>query len=86
MKIVGVAIKKDDKIYSLLAPNRHCHVINEMVKQGLQKPVTLNAIQGFITDDDSFLNREEAHQLVELNGQNVRPLVHCRHLFSEDIW
>lgn len=85
-KIVGVAIKRDGLVYSLDAPNRHGDVIVKMVELGVPKPVTKDAIQGFISDTGEFLTRPEAHQMVKLNGQNIRPLLHGRDLFSEDLW
>ena len=85
MKIVGVAIKKDNNIYQLPEPNRHHNVIKMMVELGIEWPVTKNAIQGFITDDNTFLDRKEAMELVKLNGQNKTRL-HGSRLYSEDLW
>lgn len=84
-KITGVAIKRGGVIYALGAPNRHGDVIVEMVKFGVPKPVTKDAIQGFIGKDGKFLDRLEALELVKKNGQNIRPLERPQ-LYSEDIW
>lgn len=84
-KIVGVAIKRDGFVYSLNAPNRHGDVIVKMVALGVPKPVTKDAIQGFIGLNGEFIDREEALEIVKSNGQNIRPLERSQ-LYSEDIW
>jgi hypothetical protein len=85
MKITGVAIVRDGITYQLPAPNRHGDVIVEMVKAGVPKPVTKDAIQGFISDTGEFLDRLEAFELVKLNGQNIHELYRPQ-LYSEDLW
>lgn len=84
-KITGVTIKRDGVVYALGSPNRHEDVIVEMVKLGVPKPVTHDAIQGFIGKDGKFLDRLEALEIVKKNGQNIRPLERPQ-LYSEDIW
>lgn len=84
-RITGVAIKRDGVIYSLDAPNRHGDVIVKMVHMGVPKPVTKDAIQGFIADTGEFLDRHEAFDLVLQNGQNIHELYRPQ-LYSEDLW
>lgn len=84
--ITGVAIKREGVVYQLPKPNRHHHVIRLMADLGIPKPVTLNAVQGFVTDTGEFLDREQAYTLVLENKQNVVELHHHRDLFSEDLW
>jgi len=84
-RIIGVAIKRDGLVYSLDAPNRHGDVIVKMVEFGVPKPVTKDAIQGFIGLNGEFLDRLEALEIVKANGQNIRPLERSQ-LYSEDIW
>lgn len=84
-RIIGVAIKRDGFVYSLDAPNRHGDVIVKMVEFGVPKPVTKDAIQGFIGLNGEFLDRLEALEIVKANGQNIRPLERSQ-LYSEDIW
>jgi hypothetical protein len=52
---------------------------------GVPKPVTKDAIQGFISDTGKFLDRVEALKVVEANGQNIHEIYRCQ-LYSEDIW
>lgn len=84
-RIVGVAIVRDGITYSLDAPNRHRDVIVKMVQMGVPKPVTKDAIQGFISDTGKFLDRVEALKVVEANGQNIQEIYRSQ-LYSEDIW
>jgi len=65
--------------------NRHGDVIVKMVEFGVHKPVTKDAIQGFIGLNGEFLDRLEAFEIVKANGQNIRPLERSQ-LYSEDIW
>jgi len=44
-----------------------------------------NCIQGFLTNKNRFLNREESLKLVQENGQLKRPLIGGI-LTSEDLW
>ena len=84
--IVGVAIKAEDgTVYSLSKPNRHGAVIVKMVHEGCQKPVTKNAIQGFILDDGDFVDRSVGLEIAKKNGQYKPKYVRGK-LFSEDLW
>lgn len=82
--ISGVAFKQDetDIVFSLPAPNRHHHIIREMVKIG-ENP--RKGVQGFVTNHGDFLDREEAlkyayeHDLILLSDDPSE-------LFSEDLW
>lgn len=82
--IVGVAIKVGDDVYRLMWPCRHCHVMH-MLSQTLPDWLQREPrhVQGFITDADRFLNREEAANLARNNAQTVSQR---RELYSEDLW
>ena len=83
--VVGVAIKdKTGRIYQLPKPNRHHHVIKEMVKDGCTTPIT--GEQGFILSDGRFAGRIVAKFVAEKAGQLLdRASKRCE-LFSECIW
>ncbi len=84
-KIIGVAIRLNGKVYSLLAPNRHHHVIRMMVEEHKLPPPILGE-QGFILDDKNlFVGRRTARLIAIQNGQCKHPS-HPKELFSEDLW
>lgn len=67
-KITGVAIKYNNTVYSLPAPNRHHNVIRhirDVTGEGIAGPAT----QGFITETGEFLNRRDAMQRAITTGQ-----------------
>lgn len=83
-KIIGVAVEYEGRIYSLLKPFRHHHVIREI--GGIYGP----HVEGFVTSDEHFLTRTEAMQLAKDNGQLNRR-AGAQHyqgpeLYSEDLW
>lgn len=78
--LVGVAIQKDDKVWILHWPCRHCHVLH-MIAQ------TLGDIgeheQGFVTNTERFVDREEGARIAFAAGQVTTEL---SSLFSEHLW
>ena len=79
--IVGVAVRYKNKIYTLLAPNRHHDVIKEIHNQ--TGDMNIVGEQGFITNTERFLDRQDAARLAFVNGQ-IQIFVH--ELFSENLW
>lgn len=83
--VVGVAIKdRIGRIYQLPKPNRHHHVIKEMVKDGCTTPIT--GEQGFILNNGRFVGRIKAKFIAEKAGQLLDRASKLRKLFSECIW
>lgn len=84
-RIIGSAILQDGVIYWCPRPCRHHHVIwgkCEADGEGFDHD---RAVQGFLSSDGQFLDREQAHALAIENGQCPEP-DHVRELFSEDLW
>lgn len=82
--IRGVAIKtKNGKVISLDQPCRHHHLIElvDPVEDGHFD----DGEQGFITDKDEFLTRQEAVAYAK-RWHNVTPKYQPDTLFSEDLW
>lgn len=85
MNITGVAIIRDEVMYTLPAPNRHGDVIVKMAMAGVPKPVTNGAIQGFVLENGEFIDRVEGLELAKENGQ-YKPKYERNQLYSEDLW
>lgn len=84
MKITHVAIIYDNITYGLPAPNRHHDVIRQI--GGIYGPHE----EGFILEDGSFVNREQAYQIAKESGQLKRIISPTNYngpeLYSEDLW
>lgn len=87
LQIIGVAVKQGDLIICLPRPNRHCHCIHYGVEAlGLKPPIGAPALnQGFYLEDGTYLNREEAFEHVQHNGQKLKSKPNV-YLFSEELW
>lgn len=86
--ITHVAIRFQNKIYSLPAPNRHHHIIKEIVKQtGAQYVDAHDDDQGFLDEHNNYYNRQDAlkHALDNNQVKNVND-IRAGLLFSEDLW
>lgn len=82
--IVAAAILQGGKVYFCDRPCRHHHVI--WAKCQLDgRGFNASQIQGFLTNDGRFLNRQEARTIAMANGQCPKPF-HRTDLFSEDLW
>ena len=84
MKIIGVALKQGDEVRSLPRPARHSDVIQHMIDSGVIYDPRCS-IQGFILEDETFLNREEALKHVLVTKQ-VRSFMSITKLYSQDLW
>lgn len=84
-RITHVAIWHKEHLIGLRAPKRHHDIIND---PETPPEVAMHGIQGFLTDEGTFLPRREAFVLAERNGQlNRRPGGYDGpELFSEDLW
>ena len=85
-RITHVAIRFENRVYSLPAPNRHHHVIWEIVRLTGVDSVD-NDVQGFLDDTGRFLTRRQALLSAREHGQLKDPAnVRMNMLFSEDVW
>ena len=99
-KLVAAAIKfkpKDSEYYQIMCGKRHCNVLELMYKHGLDYH-KIGAIQGFLTDDDQFVDRYDAAQMAFRSGQILKTSdtyqkmvadpdsINAYPLYSEDLW
>mgnify|MGYP001300164794 CR=1 FL=1 len=94
--ITHVAIKRNGKIYSLPAPNRHHDVLYSMSEdeRNVSDEEEDQDIQGFLDDKGNFLNRREAYEMVVNTPQFIRQeknkdretYYNGPDLYSEDLW
>jgi hypothetical protein len=75
MLVISAIKNKDGKIF---IGKRHCHCF----ASGAEK----RGVQGFLTDDCTFLNREEAKAYAISIGQVVESDMISYDLTSEDLW
>jgi hypothetical protein len=66
---------------AVFSGKRHSDIINKIAKEKNIFPV--KGIQGFLTENDEFVNREEAARIAFDSGQLK---VLKRKLCSEDLW
>lgn len=86
-RLTHVAIRFRGKVYSLPAPNRHHHVIAEILRQCPDVCAVSSDEQGFLDESGTFLNRKQALVSAELFGQlKEGERVHQGMLFSENVW
>ena len=89
-KLVAAAIKfypKDSKYPQIVCGKRHCDCFEWMFKHQVEYDKTTQ-VQGFLTEDNRFVDRYEAmdiafeeRQLLNLDDYKV-----AKPLFSEDVW
>lgn len=83
MRIVAAAIKFRGEVFSLPAPKRHSDIIR-LIHEKCRSAVT-QEIQGFVTDDGTFVDRVEAGRIAIAAGQ-LKELPVPPDLYSEDLW
>lgn len=82
--IVAAAIKLHGRVYGLPAPARHHHIINHMAAfYDLATPIL--GVQGFIDDNEGFVDRETAG-VIAVEQKQINRLNWPPELFSEDLW
>lgn len=85
--IVCAAIK-DSRNGNVIGGVRHNYILNTIKDLNIQIPKE-NRIQGFLTDDNRFVDRYEAYTIALSCGQlssTTRNSKHNNELFSEDIY
>lgn len=87
-KIKAAAIMSTDGlVHSVPAPGRHMDVMIHMVDNlGYQRPIKQENLQGFVTEDDVFLDRVQAHRVASQAKQILPGRGARRELYSEDLW
>ena len=82
--IIGVAVKINNEVFSLPRPNRHNHLFEQLAETHPEYRF-LPKIQGFISDDEKFLDRiEAAEEAIRCN--QIQKLRWPPNLYSEDLW
>lgn len=85
-RITDVAIKTPDNvIWSLPEPNRHHHVI-ELIYNTVNDGKMVIGEQGFLVNNQYFVNRQEALTIALFNEQLITKHPQSYELYSEDIW
>lgn len=90
MRIKAAAIKsRDGVVHSLPPPNRHHNIIKLLRQSNPLYTVLDTKEQGFITDDDVFVDRYQA-RIIATAANQLLPLRDNGYvgdqLFSEDVW
>jgi len=84
--ITHVALKMQDGwVESLARPNRHHHVIAMMREKGYSRADIAYSTQGFLDDNETFLDRLQGAAHALACGQ-ITELKTGPDLFSEDLW
>lgn len=81
MKIKESAILQNGVVYT---GRRHHDVIRLITTTTGIRPV--NGEQGFVTEDGTFVNREEAAKIALESGQITKLKYNSKELFSEDLY
>lgn len=86
-RLTGVALRWEERVYSLPAPKKH-HDLIAHAREILELPrEACNATcQGFVTNTGRFVDRVEALAIAKAAGQVKRDIGRARILFSEDVW
>lgn len=83
-RIEAAAIWYRGRVHTVPRPGRHHHVIRKMYDAGFRDPAMQH--QGFVTDAERFVDREEAWKIAEAAGQIIRQNITPGTLYSEDLW
>jgi len=94
MKIISAALKLGEVIISLPKPNRHHDLLRETFLATGDAKFGKDATQGFLTDQGTFLTREEAFRVAFEFGlfkwwntsEDRTPPRNSGKLYSEDLW
>ena len=89
-KLVAAAIKfypKDSEYPMIVCGKRHCDCLEWMFKHKVEYDKQTH-IQGFLTENNQFVDRYEAMDIALEEEQLLDPYIYKagRTLFSEDLW
>ena len=94
MKVVSAAIKfyiKDNTYPIIMCGKRHCDVLEKIYNMHIEYDKQ-TAAQGFLTDNDTFVDRYEAFEIARAADQLLPEAKEeykdkiITQLFSEDVW
>lgn len=86
LPITHVAIRFQEKIYSLPEPNRHHDVIRLIAEQtGVSYVDSKGEDQGFLDSSGRYLNRKQALLNARLHNQ-IKGTIIQNQLYSENLW
>ena len=94
MKVVSAAIKfyiKGNTYPIIMCGKRHCDVLEKMYNMHIEYDKQ-TAVQGFLTDNDTFVDRYEAFEIARATEQLLPEAKEeyknkiITRLFSEDVW
>ena len=94
MKVVSAAIKfyiKGNTYPIIMCGKRHCDVLEKMYNMHIEYDKQ-TAAQGFLTDNDTFVDRYEAFEIARAADQLLPEAKEeykdkiITQLFSEDVW
>jgi hypothetical protein len=80
--IVAAAVMKDGRVWT---GRRHCNCISAIAKTDAALCPVLSVDQGFLTDTELFVTRDQAIGIAFMNGQ-LEEGWHKNVLTSEDLW
>jgi len=84
--IETVAIRAMGKVWRMLPPARHHHILNGLSVTYPDMPIVQPEDQGFGTNLRDFVGREEAREIAARKGQLLPTAINHIELFSEDVW
>ena len=94
MKVVSAAIElyiKGDTYPTIMCGKRHCDVLEKMYNMHIEYDKQ-TAVQGFLTDNNTFIDRYEAFEIAHMADQLLPEAKEeykdkrITQLFSEDVW
>ncbi len=90
-KLISSAIKfkpKGSEYFQIMCGKRHCNILEMMYKLGIEYE-RASAVQGFLTEEDQFVDRYDAYIMAIQSNQLVEPMpdsLNYKELYSEDIF
>ena len=90
-KLISSAIKFKPKgcdYFQIMCGKRHCNILEMMYNYRIDYE-RASAVQGFLTEDDQFVDRYDAYVMAVQSGQLLEAMpnsLNCKELYSEDIF
>lgn len=82
-RIIAAAVRYQGATFSLLPPARHGECLWLL---RAARPDSHDEEQGFVTDRNRFVGRQEARKIAEAAGQLIERAGNLPELYSEDVW
>jgi len=77
--IVAAALRYNGTVYSISPPGQHCDVFQLMLQKGIKPPI-IGEEQGFLTNEDQFVDRITAGRLA-VEAKQILKLKHPPRLY-----